>query len=84
MRWPALVLVGLGRFVWLPFPVIILWPLVVLVWCFTLCAGLFPRSSRARSLLQMTRGIIPMLSAITGLSVSVRPTEGSRIRVFII
>ncbi len=67
---PALLILRIGRF-WLPLPIFLLWPLVLLGWIIVgalwLLWGL-PRRGRLR----MTLNLLAALNALRGLSVDVQ------------
>jgi hypothetical protein len=84
MMWPVFVLVGIGRLFWIPLPVILLWPILVLLWIVSVGAIFFPKGSRERKRLVGLRGISSVFAATRGTRVRVVPTEGPRIRVIIV
>lgn len=84
MIWPIFILVGFGRFIWIPLPVILLWPLLILLCIVSLGAVFFPKGSNARSWLVALRGISTVFAAIRGTRVTVLPEEGPRIRILIV
>jgi hypothetical protein len=84
MIWPTFILVGFGRFIWIPLPVILLWPLLILLWMVSLGALFFPRDSNARGWFVALRGIFVVFAAIRGTRATIVPQDGPRIRILIV
>ena len=84
MIWPIFILVGFGRLIWIPLPVILLWPLLILLWMVSLGAAFFPKGSNAWSWFVALRGVFAVFAAIRGTRVTILPEEGPRIRILIV
>ena len=78
MMLPAVVLVGVGRRrrIWLPAPVILLWPLWLAGWLVWAPARLV-RPDSAHAL----RGVLILLAQLSGLRLEVDTTDGTRIHL---
>lgn len=84
MIWPILILVGLGRYLWIPLPVILFWPLFILLWIVSLGAFFVPNSSNARRWLLALRRITNVFAATRGTRATILPQKGPRIRILIV
>ena len=78
MMLPTLLLVGAGsrRRIWIPLPVILLWPLWLLGWAVWAPARLM-RLEWAQAL----RAGLILLAQLSGLRLDVDTTDGTRIRL---
>jgi hypothetical protein len=75
---PSVLLVGVGpkRRIWIPLPVILLWPLWMLGWVVWAPARLL-HPERARAL----RAGLILLAQLSGLELDVDTADGTRIRL---
>ncbi|MCU0612764.1 MAG: hypothetical protein MUE60_13375 [Candidatus Eisenbacteria bacterium] len=81
---PALVVVRIGRYAWVPFPFLLFWPLLALLWLASLVRYLVKNGSRAQSTLAAIGAVPALCVAVNGTRVAVDRAEGPSIRVVIV
>jgi hypothetical protein len=84
MIWPVLLVVRLGRYAWIPFPFLLLWPLLAILWLVSLVRYLLRDGANARSLLAAMGAIPALCAALRGTRVVVDPPDGPEIRVIVV
>ena len=83
---PVLLLLGFGERAWIPFPLILLWPIVGSVWLMLLLLEPFFlwRGSGVRIGLATGRCAIRMFTRLSGFRVDVEREQGCGLNVWIV
>gem|GEM_PF-2632952 len=84
MIWPFLMLIGMGRFIWLPVPVLLLWPFILALLIVTAPLSVLPGDTCAGKLPRFVWRISGFFAAMNATRIRVDPVEGPRIRVIVI
>ena len=84
MIWPLLIIIRLGRWFWLPVPVILLWPFMIALMILTAPLFVFSGDTHAGTLVRVIWRMSGLFAAMNGTRVRVDPTDGPRITVIVI
>lgn len=84
MIWPVLIVVGIGRWAWIPIPFLLFWPLLAVLELASLARYLLRDGSSARSILTFIGAVPRVCAVMSGTRVAVDPADGPVIRVVIV
>ncbi|MBN1426491.1 hypothetical protein JXA88_18230 [Candidatus Fermentibacteria bacterium] len=84
MIWPALVILRIGKWAWIPIPFLLFWPLLAVLWLASLVRYLLRDESSARSILAAMGAVPRVCAAMNGTRIAVDPADGPAIRVIVV
>ena len=84
MIWPFLILVGMGKFLWFPIPVFLLWPFMIAFLVLTAPLSVFSKETSVGMFTRTVWRVSGLFAAMNGTRVWVDPVDGPRIRVIVI
>lgn len=84
MIWPTVIVIRIGKWAWIPFPFLLLWPFLAVLWLASLVRYLLREESNARAILATLGAVTGLCAATNGTRIAVDPAEGPAIRVIVV
>lgn len=84
MRLPAVILLGFGGGAFLPLPVFLLWPLLLLAWLLVMLFLVLVPVGPVRSWLSMSRQALRAFASLPGFRVDMRSSDGPGFNLWIV